>query len=94
MAQVQLRTALNKQSKRTREAYAKKDRQLRERYNDLKNFANRIARQKAAIYAARRQISAKSGLAERIHRELAQLGTQLDDQLDDLDEQMSEAGEG
>ena len=88
------RTALNKQSKRPREAYAKQDRQLRERYNALKNFANRIARQKAAIYAARRQISASLGLAERIHRELAQLGTQLDAQLDDLDEQMSEAGKG
>ena len=94
MAQVQSCAALNKQSKRPREAYAKQDRQLRERYNALKNFANRIARQKAAIYAARRKISARLGLAERIHRELAQLGTQLDAQLDDLDEQMSEAGKG
>lgn len=89
MAEVQLRAALVEQSSKTRKAYAEKERQLRERYKNLKDFANKIARQKAAIYAARRQISEKLGLVERIHLELSQLGSQLDTQLDDLDEQMS-----
>jgi hypothetical protein len=93
MAEVQLRAALIAQSSKTRKAYAEKDRRLRERYKNLKEFANKITRQKAAIYVARRQISDKLRLVERIHGELAQLGSQLDNQLDNLDEQVSDAGQ-
>jgi hypothetical protein len=51
----------------------------------LRDFANKIAQQKAAIYVARRQISEKLQMVEKTHSELSQLGSQLNHQLDDLD---------
>jgi len=73
-------------------AHIEKERRLRERYRALRDFANKIARQKAAIYVARRQISEKLRMVEQIHAELSQLGSQLNNQLDDLDDLMPGAG--
>ena len=73
-------------------AHAEKERRLRERYRALRDFANKIARQKAAIYVARRQIGEKLRMVEQIHAELSQLGSQLNNQLDDLDDLMPSTG--
>lgn len=69
-------------------AHIERERRLRERYRALRDFANRIARQKAAIYVARRQIGDRLRRVEQIHAELAELGSQLNNQLDDLDDLM------
>jgi CRP-like cAMP-binding protein len=74
--------------KRYQGAHVEKERRLRERYRALRDFANKIARQKAAIHVARRQIGEKLRLVEQIHAELSQLGSQLNNQLDDLDDLM------
>lgn len=78
--------------KRYQDAHIEKEQRLRERYRALRDFANKIARQKAAIYVARRQISEKLRMVEQIHAELAHLGSQLNNQLDDLDDLMPGAG--
>jgi len=91
LAEQQLATRVNALRERYQDAHAEKDRRLRERYRNLRDFANKIARQKAAIYVARRQISEKLRMVEQIHTELSQLGSQLNNQLDDLDDLMPTA---
>jgi len=88
LAEQEIRTRLSTLRKRYQSAYAEKERRLRARYDNLRDFANKIARQKAAIYVARRQIGEKLRLVEQIHVELSQLGSQLNHQLDDLDDLM------
>ena len=79
---------LSTQRDKYQAAYAEKEQHLRARFNNLRDFANKIARQKAAIYVARRQISEKLRMVDQIHSELSQLGSQLNHQLDDLDDLM------
>jgi len=91
LAEKQLRAKLSLVAQQYHEAYLVKERRLAERYKNLRGFANGIGRQKAAIYVARRQISDKLQLLERVNLELSQLGRQLNHQLDDLDEMMPNA---
>lgn len=88
LATEQIRELLSSQRDKYQAAYAEKEQNLRTRFNDLRDFANKIARQKAAIYAARRQIDEKLRMVDQIHSQLSQLGSQLNNQLDDLDHQM------
>ncbi|MFT4580822.1 MAG: hypothetical protein ACI915_004117 [Gammaproteobacteria bacterium] len=88
MAEEQLRRVLAQQREQSQKIAFDKEQRLREHYKNLRVFANKVARQKAAIYVARRQISEKLHLVQKIHAELAQLGSKLDDQLDDLEGQM------
>ncbi|MDA0822618.1 MAG: hypothetical protein O3C28_09375 [Proteobacteria bacterium] len=88
MAEEQLRRALARQREQAQKLVHEKEIRLREHYKNLRLFANKVARQKAAIYVARRQISEKLHLVEKIHSELAQLGTKLNDQLDELEGEM------
>lgn len=88
LAEQQIRKNMSTLRERYQTAYEEKERRLRDRYNNLRGFANKIARQKAAIYVARQQIGEKLRLVEQVHTELSQLGRQLNDQLDDLDELM------
>ena len=88
VAAKQIRESLSKQRARYQAAYAEKEQTLRSRYKNLRDFANKIARQKAAIYAARRQIREKLQMVEQIHSELSQLGSQLNHEFDDLDDMM------
>ena len=85
VAEQQLRKNAVSLRDRYQDAYATQHRLLRRRYRRLKTVANTLAHQKAAIYAARRQISEKLQLVEQVHQELDQLGHSLDRQLDDLD---------
>jgi len=95
LAKQQIREMLTKQREKYQVAYAEKEQSLRARFNKLRDFANKIARQKAAIYVARRQISEKLQMVEQIHSELSQLGSQLNHQLDDIDDLMpKKAGTG
>lgn len=88
LAQQHINARLAALRERYQGAHLEKERRLRERYRALRDFANKMARQKAAIYVARRQISEKLRMVEQIHAELAQLGSQLNTQLDDLDDLM------
>ncbi len=88
LATEQVREMLSSQRDKYQAAYAEKEQHLRARFNNLRDFANKIARQKAAIYVARRQISEKLQMVDQIHSELSQLGSQLNHQLDDLDDLM------
>ena len=85
LATEQIREMLARQRDKYQTAYAEKEQNLRSRFNNLRDFANKIAQQKAAIYVARRQISEKLQMVEKTHSELSQLGSQLNHQLDDLD---------
>jgi len=88
VAQHQINKKLAAIRERYQNAHVEHERRLRERYRTLRDFANKMAAQKAAIYAARRQISEKLQTFERIQGELSRLGSQLDNQLGDLDELM------
>ena len=88
MAEEQLRRVLAQQREQSQKIAFDKEQRLREHYKNLRVCANKVARQKAAIYVARRQISEKLHLVQKIHAEIAQLGSKLDDQLDDLEGQM------
>ncbi len=67
-------------------AHREREQALTARYRQLLGLANQLARQKAAIYAARHQIEDKLKRAEQLHRELAELGGQVTSQLDRIDE--------
>lgn len=88
LAEQHINTRMAALRERYQGAHVEKEQRLRERYRALRDFANKIARQKAAIYVARRQISDKLRKVEQIHAELSQLGSQLNNQLDDLDDLM------
>ena len=93
LAQQRLREKVASMRQRFQTAHIERERRLRERYRNLRSFANKMARQKAAIYTARRQIADKLQMVEQIHAELSQLGSQLNDQLDDLDDLMPSIGD-
>lgn len=88
LARQQINKKLGAMRERYNTAYAEREQKVRERYRSLRIFANKMARQKAAIYTARRQISEKLQSVERIQAELAMLGSQLNSQLDEIDELM------
>lgn len=69
-------------------AYARKEEKLLERLSRLREFADQITRQKAAIYEARRGLSDKLAQAEKLRNELANLGDEVNTQLDKLDDLM------
>ena len=64
---------------------------LQQRLGRMREFADQIARQKAAVYEARRELANKLAEAGRLHRELTSLGDQVDFQLDKLDDLMPSA---
>lgn len=72
-------------------AYARKEEKLLERVHKLREFANQITRQKAAIYEARRGLADKLAHAEKLHNQLNDLGDEVYTQLDRLDELMPDS---
>lgn len=66
-------------------AYGNKEQLLSQRLERMREFADQITRQKAAIYEARRELAEKLAEAGRLHRELSSLGDQVDVQLNKLD---------
>ena len=72
-------------------AYSDKEQMLQQRLGRMREFADQIARQKAAVYEARRELANKLAEAGRLHRELTSLGDQVDFQLDKLDDLMPSA---
>lgn len=72
-------------------AYARKEEKLLERVHKLREFANQITRQKAAIYEARRGLADKLAQAEKLHNQLNDLGDEVYTQLDRLDELMPDS---
>ena len=85
LAEAQLRAKIETVRERYQAAVIARERKLRERYEHLIAMANKITRQKAAIYQARRQLEDKLGLAEQVHHELAQIGLTVTRQLHDLE---------
>lgn len=69
-------------------AYARKEEKLLERVHSLREFADQITRQKAAIYEARRGLADKLEQAQKLHNQLNDLGDEVYTQLDRLDELM------
>ena len=69
-------------------AYARKEEKLLERVYRLREFADQITRQKAAIYEARRGLADKLAQAEQLHNQLNDLGDEVYTQLDRLDDLM------
>jgi rhodanese-related sulfurtransferase len=63
---------------------------LRQNYEKLKRMANKITHQKAEIQRARHQLQQKLLAAEEVHRQLADLGQTMTQQLDNLDGMMPE----
>ncbi len=88
LAEEQVRAKLSTLRERYQNAYLDKERRLRDRYNALRVFANKVTRQKAAIYVARQQIKEKLQLVEQVNLQLSQLGRRTNHQLDDLDDLM------
>lgn len=85
LAEQQLRAKIETVKTRYQAAYAAREKTLRERYEHLLAMANKVTRQKAAIYQARRQLEDKLRLAEQVHHELAQIGLTVTRQLNDLE---------
>ncbi|MSR15567.1 MAG: hypothetical protein EXR86_13605 [Gammaproteobacteria bacterium] len=86
LAEQQLRAKIETVRERYQAAHLAKEKKLRERYEHLIAMANKMTRQKAAIYQARRQLEDKLRLAEQVHNELAQIGLNVTRQLNDLEE--------
>lgn len=72
-------------------AYTRKEEKLVDRVHKLREFANQITRQKAAIYEARRGLADKLAQAEKLHHQLNDLGDEVYTQLDRLDELMPDS---
>ncbi len=85
LAEQQLRTKVETIRERYQTALLAREKKLRERYEHLIAMANKVTRQKAAIYQARRQLEDKLRLAEQVHNELAQIGLTVTRQLNDLE---------
>lgn len=85
LAEAQLRAKIETVRERYQAAVIAREQKLRERYEHLIAMANKITRQKAAIYQARRQLEDKLRLAEQVHHELAQIGLTVTRQLNDLE---------
>ena len=85
-AEAELRRKLVKLRERDKEIVATHAQQLRERYAQLQRIANRFTHQKAQIQHAKRELEEKLRAADRIHRELNEIGQSVTRQLDGLDE--------
>jgi hypothetical protein len=85
LAEQQLRVKVDTIRERYQAAHLTKEKKLRERYENLIVMANKMTRQKAAIYQARRQLEDKLRMAEQVHNELAQIGLTVTRQLNDLE---------
>ena len=72
-------------------AYASKEQMLQQRLGRMREFADQITRQKAAIYEARRELANKLAEAGKLYQELTSLGDEVDVQLDKLDDLMPSA---
>lgn len=84
-AEEQLRARVKALKARFEEANASREQDIRKRYEQLLELANRLTRQKAEINQARQQIEEKLGRAETLHRELAELGGVVSSHLDQID---------
>ena len=75
---------------RDKEQKKQAEERLRQNYEKLKRMANKITHQKAEIQRARRQLQQKLLAADEVHRQLADLGESMTQQLDNLDGMMPE----
>jgi len=91
-AEDQLREKLRAINSRYAAAYAGRDADIRKRYAQLLNLANRLAQQKGEINRARQLIDEKLKRAEQLHRELTDLGGQVSTSLDELDDALVDDG--
>jgi CRP-like cAMP-binding protein len=66
-------------------AYNEKAKKLTDAYDQLTSLANRISRQKAEIQKARKTLEIKLRAANRVHREVFELGNSLVRQVDHLE---------
>jgi len=87
-AEEQLRTKVKAIRARFEQANAAREQDIRKRYAQLLELANRLTRQKAEINLARQQIEEKLGRAETLHRELAELGGVVSGHLDQIDQML------
>ena len=87
-AEEQLRAKVKALRARFEQANAAREQDIRKRYAQLLELANRLTRQKAEINHARQQIEEKLGRAETLHRELAELGGVVSGHLDQIDEML------
>ena len=87
-AEEQLRSKVKALRTRFEVANASREQDIRKRYAQLLELANRLTRQKAEINQARQQIEEKLGRAETLHRELAELGGVVSGHLDQIDEML------
>ena len=87
-AEEQLRTKVRALRARFEQANVAREQDIRKRYAQLLELANRLTRQKAEINQARQQIEEKLGRAETLHRELAELGGVVSGHLDQIDEML------
>ena len=87
-AEEQLRTKVRALRARFEQANAAREQDIRKRYAQLLELANRLTRHKAEINQARQQIEEKLGRAETLHRELAELGGVVSGHLDQVDEML------
>ena len=74
-------------------AYLQKEQMLQDRLVQMREFADQITRQKAAIYEARRGLANKLEQAEKLHNQLTNLGDEVNLQLDKLDDLMPDVDE-
>ncbi len=74
-------------------AYLQKEQMLQDRLVRMREFADQITRQKAAIYEARRGLANKLEQAEKLHNQLTNLGDEVNLQLDKLDDLMPDVDE-
>jgi len=87
-AEEQLRNKIKVVKARFEQAHAAREQDIRKRYEQLLELANRLTRQKAEIHQARQQIEDKLKRAETLHRELAELGGVVSGHLDQIDEML------
>lgn len=84
-AEEQLRARVKAVKARFEQANVSREQDIRKRYEQLLELANRLTRQKAEISQARQQIEEKLKRAESLHRELAELGGVVSGHLDEID---------
>ncbi|MBI4696094.1 MAG: hypothetical protein HY749_18955 [Gammaproteobacteria bacterium] len=96
LAEQQMRAKMDIVRGRYQVAYAEKERRLRERYEQLITLTNKVARQKAAINQARRELEEKLRIADQVHRDLSRIGLTVTNQLDVLEDMIpaGDAGTG
>ena len=87
-AEEQMRAKVKALRVRFEQANLTREQDIRRRYEQLLDLANRLTRQKADINQARQQIEDKLRRAEMLHRELAELGGVVSGHLDQIDEML------